>query len=100
MPWVCPLRLSTNYALLRSEEHTSELQSRVDLVCRLLLEKKKDEVVRLHGPLLPIHGADGHAPEVLLVVEHLGVAHVVDRVHPRLDPKQPLGVTEMGGEVG
>src|SRR5438105_15852428 len=28
-------------ACLRSEEHTSELQSRVDLVCRLLLEKKK-----------------------------------------------------------
>src|SRR5438105_10960583 len=27
--------------LQRSEEHTSELQSRVDLVCRLLLEKKK-----------------------------------------------------------
>src|SRR6266849_9845695 len=28
--------------LLRSEEHTSELQSRVDLVCLLLLEKKKE----------------------------------------------------------
>src|SRR2546428_8401772 len=28
-------------ALPRSEEHTSELQSRSDLVCRLLLEKKK-----------------------------------------------------------
>src|SRR5207249_6361243 len=28
-------------ALVRSEEHTSELQSRFDLVCRLLLEKKK-----------------------------------------------------------
>src|SRR5437867_6915857 len=28
-------------ALLRSEEHTSELQSPYDLVCRLLLEKKK-----------------------------------------------------------
>src|SRR5438105_10225351 len=28
------------YALHRSEEHTSELQSRVELVCRLLLEKK------------------------------------------------------------
>src|SRR5207249_6230680 len=28
-------------AALRSEEHTSELQSRFDLVCRLLLEKKK-----------------------------------------------------------
>src|SRR2546429_2331506 len=29
---------------LRSEEHTSELQSRLHLVCRLLLEKKKDGV--------------------------------------------------------
>src|SRR5207247_8680689 len=28
-------------AFARSEEHTSELQSRVDLVCRLLLENKK-----------------------------------------------------------
>src|SRR5437868_11477901 len=28
--------------IARSEEHTSELQSRFDLVCRLLLEKKKD----------------------------------------------------------
>src|SRR5699024_11896256 len=27
----------------RSEEHTSELQSRFDLVCRLLLEKKKEQ---------------------------------------------------------
>src|SRR2546429_1497336 len=30
----------------RSEEHTSELQSRLHLVCRLLLEKKKDNVLR------------------------------------------------------
>src|SRR2546428_6038828 len=29
----------------RSEEHTSELQSRSDLVCRLLLEKKKRDVL-------------------------------------------------------
>src|SRR5690606_40685896 len=29
------------YAATRSEEHTSELQSRENLVCRLLLEKKK-----------------------------------------------------------
>src|SRR5207249_5788486 len=28
----------------RSEEHTSELQSRFDLVCRLLLEKKKEKI--------------------------------------------------------
>src|SRR5699024_12228667 len=35
----------------RSEEHTSELQSRFDLVCRLLLEKKKkhdDRVKAIH----------------------------------------------------
>src|SRR3989440_8999748 len=32
---------------VRSEEHTSELQSRSDLVCRLLLEKKKDWTSRL-----------------------------------------------------
>src|SRR5438067_5372341 len=30
--------------LQRSEEHTSELQSRFDLVCRLLLEKKKKRI--------------------------------------------------------
>src|SRR5438477_6753785 len=35
-----------NERILRSEEHTSELQSHVNLVCRLLLEKKKDD---LHG---------------------------------------------------
>src|SRR5438067_7709161 len=29
--------------IVRSEEHTSELQSRFDLVCRLLLEKKKNK---------------------------------------------------------
>src|SRR2546421_4120620 len=32
---------------LRSEEHTSELQSRSDLVCRLLLEKKKKKQDKL-----------------------------------------------------
>src|SRR5207249_6912559 len=32
---------TTTVICLRSEEHTSELQSRFDLVCRLLLEKKK-----------------------------------------------------------
>src|SRR5690606_30509963 len=34
----------TRLAPLRSEEHTSELQSRENLVCRLLLEKKKREI--------------------------------------------------------
>src|SRR2546422_4321422 len=35
-----PRRMTTN-GTTRSEEHTSELQSRLHLVCRLLLEKKK-----------------------------------------------------------
>src|SRR5207249_12326520 len=34
-------RLALKFTACRSEEHTSELQSRFDLVCRLLLEKKK-----------------------------------------------------------
>src|SRR5206468_12812946 len=38
-----PGRRSTPCGFWRSEEHTSELQSRSDLVCRLLLEKKKHE---------------------------------------------------------
>ena len=37
------LTLGVFSAIGRSEEHTSELQSRSDLVCRLLLEKKKQE---------------------------------------------------------
>src|SRR5699024_12088140 len=35
-----------NSSSFRSEEHTSELQSRFDLVCRLLLEKKKTSKTR------------------------------------------------------
>src|SRR3712207_6889145 len=39
------IRLSENVTELRSEEHTSELQSRQYLVCRLLLEKKERSTV-------------------------------------------------------
>src|SRR5438132_4544913 len=42
--WISPhldFTLFLNKPPLRSEEHTSELQSHSDLVCRLLLEKKK-----------------------------------------------------------
>src|SRR5690349_24169482 len=38
-----PHRVRQADRLVRSEEHTSELQSRRDLVCRLLLEKKKNK---------------------------------------------------------
>src|SRR2546429_6243500 len=43
----------------RSEEHTSELQSRLHLVCRLLLEKKKKSVTR------PV---SRHSPRILAPV--------------------------------
>src|SRR5438034_4607890 len=36
------IKKNTHFATTRSEEHTSELQSHSDLVCRLLLEKKKE----------------------------------------------------------
>src|SRR2546429_977126 len=42
----------------RSEEHTSELQSRLHLVCRLLLEKKTTAQQQAHGYIadeLPLH---------------------------------------------
>src|SRR3712207_8370160 len=53
-PWIAPPRhLSAAAAMtpsgvppMRSEEHTSELQSRQYLVCRLLLEKKKNAISR------------------------------------------------------
>src|SRR3712207_8263124 len=40
--------LTARFEELRSEEHTSELQSRQYLVCRLLLEKKKSKSIPLH----------------------------------------------------
>src|SRR2546430_7944516 len=38
--------------LLRSEEHTSELQSQSNLVCRLLLEKKKHRLATTYNSVL------------------------------------------------
>src|SRR3989442_5791716 len=45
-------RKGSKHLILRSEEHTSELQSRPHLVCRLLLEKKNEIA---HHPT-PLHG--------------------------------------------
>src|SRR3712207_7265628 len=42
------LALFLGFAVKRSEEHTSELQSRQYLVCRLLLEKKKTLYISIH----------------------------------------------------
>src|SRR5690349_13660082 len=48
---------------LRSEEHTSELQSRRDIVCRLLLEKKKKAQVPTHS--FSVAAMHGNHPETL-----------------------------------
>src|SRR2546430_11680953 len=58
-PLVCSAAghfFSSNGVTMRSEEHTSELQSQSNLVCRLLLEKKKNkDVVRiLLGECVPV----------------------------------------------
>src|SRR5260370_25914688 len=42
----------STYYFLRSEEHTSELQSHLNLVCRLLLEKKKLQHTRTNDAAL------------------------------------------------
>src|SRR5260221_5156938 len=57
------------YGHARSEEHTSELQSHRDIVCRLLLEKKKNHVAvfgRMGGDHTPIQ--DEQAPLLMLLV--------------------------------
>src|SRR5690242_21025601 len=49
-----PADFQRHYRLVRrSEEHTSELQSHVNLVCRLLLEKKKKNTIKhfLYTPI-------------------------------------------------
>src|SRR2546426_7813920 len=51
--------------IVRSEEHTSELQSPCNLVCRLLLEKKKNKeflisVMRVHARMASTDGMDIH----------------------------------------
>src|SRR5436190_16412513 len=52
---------------LRSEEHTSELQSHSDLVCRLLLEKKKQPLERPADPLPPAVRVHCHTSELCLL---------------------------------
>src|SRR2546427_9650519 len=57
-------RLGLQLPAARSEEHTSELQSQSNLVCRLLLEKKKviDATVRVLPGCLASHTTAGHGP--------------------------------------
>src|SRR5260221_3584350 len=60
----------------RSEEHTSELQSHSDLVCRLLLEKKKTTIRELSCATIPSVNLNGPAlsvPDVLVPIRHVAM---------------------------
>src|SRR2546429_6536162 len=70
-PMICPVRKSalsearkTIVAAMssRSEEHTSELQSRLNLVCRLLLEKKKKNHIPMQPRTSPSHDPNPPPP--------------------------------------
>src|SRR6266571_401570 len=58
----------------RSEEHTSELQSHVNLVCRLLLEQKNP--TNLMAPQV-----DYYVPEILMEEDHHGPGWLRDPAH-------------------
>src|SRR2546427_9108529 len=47
--WYLPSRAARRKSAERSEEHTSELQSQSNLVCRVLLEKKKKKLGHLNA---------------------------------------------------
>src|SRR3989442_5188091 len=64
---VCACCSAVSAPAARSEEHTSELQSRPHLVCRLLLEKKKNRL------------GDGLARS-LVVASAIGVKHAINVV--------------------
>src|SRR5207249_4381752 len=74
--------------LERSEEHTSELQSRFELVCRLLLEKKKGHELQAQ-----------HINACRLLRAELGPAHD-ERLPDRYQPQHPRpGLYRFGGPV-
>src|SRR5260370_5331183 len=55
-----PTRPGCQRRTSRSEEHTSELQSHLNLVCRLLLEKKKKEFKKIHPRHTTCDPPDNH----------------------------------------
>src|SRR2546429_57157 len=75
-------------AMTRSEEHTSELQSRLHLVCRLLLEKKKHLRVeigcaftfgRIHQTTVVVRGEHAYPRRVLPPFKRRRVLRIAER---------------------
>src|SRR5947207_4486267 len=80
----CPVTWTT--AAVRSEEHTSELQSHSDLVCRLLLEKNKQS-------------CDGSAGTRKGVCDGVERAPIASRLHwPRADVEPSATGVDNGSE--
>src|SRR2546421_1131584 len=81
---------------VRSEEHTSELQSRSDLVCRLLLEKKKKKnhlsIEAIDHTLEPDSGYKPLLPLLVLNVKNTLLTHYRVRALPRDRLRSPCGV--------
>src|SRR2546430_2956641 len=71
--WKCGAALAElSLPLRRSEEHTSELQSQSNLVCRLLLEKKKNSTAKFSISL-------SASPSPLLTTNNIGPASLTAR---------------------
>src|SRR5256886_3772641 len=72
MLWAVTASLSSGYDLIisrrqRSEEHTSELQSQSNLVCRLLLEKKKPTIFGDVDPQMRVAQEEIFGPTTALI---------------------------------
>src|SRR2546428_7071207 len=70
---------------VRSEEHTSELQSRSDLVCRLLLEKKKK--IKFVGLGEKYDALEGFYPERIVsrVLGMCDIMSLIERMEQNVD---------------
>src|SRR5256885_5377470 len=75
-----------NHVLHRSEEHTSELQSPCNLVCRLLLEKKNNRTSKLAPDKSPlrVYGCLGFAPPAVITAHNSRDVHGVIDEHDQL----------------
>src|SRR5260221_65802 len=82
-------------ATSRSEEHTSELQSHSDLVCRLLLEIKSEHVARdlTHLSLILLEGRAARVPPIGVVVRALDGGGLMGRAF-RVDLHSPARGSE------
>src|SRR2546430_2832010 len=91
-------RSASGKLVVRSEEHTSELQSQSNLVCRLLLEKKKTDFHShsCHNPILAANMTRAKSPQQSprRKENHTDARAQVPRIRPRrLDQPAPAPAT-------